>query len=311
LDWLDKPALILSSNSSWLGDDVPCLVYGMRGLVSIQCEIVGPYADMHSGIHGGAFNEPTMDLMYILSKLKSANSESGSNADDHEKKPIKIPHFYDRVVPISQNEIKLFQEVSFDAQEYARQIGVSRLESTNATEVLMKRIAYPSISIHSFRTSSQKENVISKKVSAVITIRTVPKQNSNEIFELTKKFLAEEFKTLNSGNKLKVEAINMADHWLTDPQADYFKMAEEAIFEHWKIKPYYVRDGTTIPCVNYLSNKLAAPCLQLPLGQASDNAHLENERIRLENLIKGKKIIKTFLNKFFKKRSSSPSKQQA
>ncbi|ETO05748.1 hypothetical protein RFI_31643 [Reticulomyxa filosa] len=285
LDWLHKPALVLLSNSSWLGDDVPCLVYGMRGFVSMQCQVIGPTSDVHSGIHGGAFNEPTLDLIHILSKLKTPDTKSNSN---NVEEVINIPRFYDRIDPITEDERKTFEEVSFDVEGYARHIGVSKLKSNNSAELLMKRTRCPSLSIHAFQTSSQQETVISKKASAVISIRTVPSQNNIEIFDLTKKFLMEKFAALKSGNELKIDLIHAADHWSTDRREYYFQAAEEAIFAHWNIKPHYVREGGTSPSTNYLASKLSAPCLQLPLGQESDNAHLENERIRLENLLKGK-----------------------
>ena len=45
----------------------------------------------------------------------------------------------------------------------------------------------------------------------------------------------------------------------------------------------------------YLETTLNAPALPLPLGQRSDSAHLDDERIRLENLLKGREVIARFL----------------
>jgi di- and tripeptidase len=47
----------------------------------------------------------------------------------------------------------------------------------------------------------------------------------------------------------------------------------------------------------FLAKTLDCPALHLPLGQASDGAHLANERISLNNLHKGKDVIKKlFMN---------------
>ncbi len=40
----------------------------------------------------------------------------------------------------------------------------------------------------------------------------------------------------------------------------------------------YVREGGTIPVTPFLEKALNAPALHLPLGQATDSAHLQNER---------------------------------
>jgi hypothetical protein len=48
---------------------------------------------------------------------------------------------------------------------------------------------------------------------------------------------------------------------------------------------------------SFLAKTLDCPALHLPLGQASDGAHLANERISLNNLHKGKDVIKKlFMN---------------
>lgn len=70
--------------------------------------------------------------------------------------------------------------------------------------------------------------------------------------------------------------------------------AESALSKVWGVRPLYIREGGTIPLTSYMEKMLCAPALLLPLGQASDAAHLHNERIRLENLKKGKDVVKEF-----------------
>ena len=45
---------------------------------------------------------------------------------------------------------------------------------------------------------------------------------------------------------------------------------------------------------------LGASALLIPMGQASDNCHLANERIRRVNLMKGKDVIKHLLEEVMK-----------
>lgn len=76
---------------------------------------------------------------------------------------------------------------------------------------------------------------------------------------------------------------------------EHFKAAERAIEKVWGVRPSYIREGGTIPITRYLEDKLGASAVHLPLGQASDAAHLPNERMRLENLIKGKQVFEHFI----------------
>ena len=56
-------------------------------------------------------------------------------------------------------------------------------------------------------------------------------------------------------------------------------------------KPLYIREGGSIPAIRFLEQEFTAPAAHLPCGQASDNAHLDNERLRLSNLYKSRQIF--------------------
>ncbi|GME23672.1 Beta-Ala-His dipeptidase [Neofusicoccum parvum] len=58
------------------------------------------------------------------------------------------------------------------------------------------------------------------------------------------------------------------------------------------LKPLYIREGGSIPSIRFLEKEFNAPAAHLPCGQASDSAHLDNERLRLVNLYKSKEIFK-------------------
>lgn len=51
-----------------------------------------------------------------------------------------------------------------------------------------------------------------------------------------------------------------------------------------------------MPIFSFLSKTLEAPVVQVPLGQASDAAHLPNERIRAMNLHRGKDVLRFIIS---------------
>ncbi|KAL3452624.1 hypothetical protein BJX65DRAFT_303439 [Aspergillus insuetus] len=57
------------------------------------------------------------------------------------------------------------------------------------------------------------------------------------------------------------------------------------------VRPIYIREGGSIPTIRFLEKEFSAPAANLPCGQASDNAHLYNERLRVENLYKSREIF--------------------
>lgn len=58
------------------------------------------------------------------------------------------------------------------------------------------------------------------------------------------------------------------------------------------VKPIYIREGGSIPTIPFLEKEFSAPAANLPCGQASDNAHLNNERLRVQNLYKSREIFR-------------------
>lgn len=85
VDW------ILLANSYWLDDEVPCLTYGLRGVIHATVAVESEKPDLHSGVDGSRMNrEPTIDLVNLLAKL---TDEAGG---------IKIPgmFFYSGVLTV-------------------------------------------------------------------------------------------------------------------------------------------------------------------------------------------------------------------
>jgi acetylornithine deacetylase/succinyl-diaminopimelate desuccinylase-like protein len=96
---------------------------------------------------------------------------------------------------------------------------------------------------------------------------------------------------------VQIRKIHSGDWWLGEPSGKLFQAAASAIHEVWGMEALFTREGGTIPLTSFLERTLNAPAIHIPIGQRSDAAHLENERIRIENLSKGKSVLKVLLEK--------------
>jgi di- and tripeptidase/Cys-Gly metallodipeptidase DUG1 len=65
---------VIISNTNWVGESVPCLTYGMRGMISLSVTVSGPQRDVHSGNDGGVFVEPMVDLIQLMSTVMEPGS---------------------------------------------------------------------------------------------------------------------------------------------------------------------------------------------------------------------------------------------
>jgi acetylornithine deacetylase/succinyl-diaminopimelate desuccinylase-like protein len=77
--------VILVSDTSMIGQDVPSITTGLRGLSYLEVEVTGPNRDLHSGLYGGAVANPVNALAKMIASLTDENNR------------ITIPGFYDDV----------------------------------------------------------------------------------------------------------------------------------------------------------------------------------------------------------------------
>ena len=84
--------VVVISDSPMFDRGIPSICYGLRGLAYFQIDVRGSKSDLHSGSFGGAVVNPAMALAQVLAQMKDKGGR------------IKIPGFYDDVVPLRDEE---------------------------------------------------------------------------------------------------------------------------------------------------------------------------------------------------------------
>lgn len=169
--------------------------------------------------------------------------------------------------------------------------------SEELKEELMRRWRFPTLTVHAVESSAPKGSatLISRSAKAEVSMRTVPNQIGPNIVESFNRYVQDCFSRFSTTDcQIHVRAKRVADWWLGNPENKYFRCLARAVEEEWKQKPMYIREGGSIPPVRWLEKLFQAPAINFPMGQASDSAHLNDERIRLKNLFAGKRILKAF-----------------
>lgn len=281
-DFFGKVDVLLISNSYWIDDATPCITYGLRGVIHASIEIASRVdADLHSGMMGGAIYEPLQDMVKVLAQLMS---------DDRR---VSIPGFNDQVRPATPEEEAIYEELAAYIKAH-----IQPGEDTTKAQLLMAKWRFPTLTVHKVEVIGPASNtIIPRAVRADVSMRIVPDQDLNDIIMKFQRYVKQVFVNLQSTNDLKITIGHRANWWLGKVKSPYFKLAEQAIEEQWKMKPLHIREGGSIPAIPWLESFFCADAVHIPMGQSTDNAHLPNERIRLENLVSGQKVIETFLTK--------------
>ncbi|KIW72830.1 hypothetical protein, variant [Phialophora macrospora] len=342
---------ILLSNSYWLDDHIPCLTFGMRGVIHASITVSSNKPDLHSGMDGKSVqHEPLKDLTVVLATLVGP---SGTK--------VTIPGFYDSVDELSEDEVKSYASITSSLLPGHPEI---KNEKSFALS-LMQRWRYPNLTVHRIEVPEAKTAVtISGSAKATLSIRIVPSQTAEQNAQSLTRYIQDEFAKLQSTNILTVAITSKADPWLADVRSEIYEALKDAIVDIWNpdvaisqqrafkmaddIKtssstptpsspksltanknpiypnsssssaptrsshrrasslaatgsfppsalprePLFIREGGSIPAISFLEHEFKAPAAMFPMGQASDNAHLDNERMRVENLYKGREVLK-------------------
>lgn len=266
IDW------VLLSNSYWLDDNTPCLNYGLRGVIKASVEVKSKLPDLHSGMYGGVFREPTIDLVNLLAKLTTDTGD------------IIMPGFHNQVRPVTLQERELYEAI---------QSQKGCVQQPEATEELMRRWRFPSLTVHGITVSGPgNSTLIPQSANSSLSLRIVPDQETSVIKDALVKYLHDQFEGFNSTNHLTVNVFHEAEPWVGDTANRAFQVLKTALRGEWDMEPLFIREGGSIPAVRFLEKAFDAPAAQLPCGQASDGAHLDNERLCVLNFIKTRNVFK-------------------
>ena len=170
-----KADVILVSDTSMLGADLPSLTTGLRGLAYWEIEVTGPNRDLHSGHFGGAVANPINTLCSMLAQV--------IGEDGH----ITIPHFYDDVEKVPAAEREMIAQIPFDEKKYMEAIGVKALKGEKGYSTLERNSCRPSFDICGIwggYTGEGSKTVLPSKAYAKVSCRLVPHQNHAVISQL-------------------------------------------------------------------------------------------------------------------------------
>lgn len=256
----------------------PALTYALRGIIAFELRLRGPARDLHSGVFGGAVENPAMALSQLLAQLRDAHGN------------ITIPHFYDDVAPLSAYERKQFARLPLKDAQLKKLLGVKKLFGERGFTPTEQRSARPTFEINGLTSGYQgkgNKTIVPAWASAKITCRLVPNQSPSKI----RKLVCDHLKKLCPPTvKLEIEAGHGAEAYLVSPTSKTAQAALRALEKAFGCKPVLMREGGSIPIVNDFKKILGADTLLLGLGLPDDNAHSPNEKFNLDCFAKGQRM---------------------
>ena len=281
-----KADIILVSDTSMLAADTPSITSGLRGLCYWEVEVTGANHDLHSGIYGGAVANPINVLCKMIADL---HDELGH---------ITIPHFYDDVLVISDEERALMAQAPFDEDAYKRELGVRALKGEEGYTTKERTGIRPCLDVCGIwggHTGEGSKTVLPSKAYAKISTRLV----ANQDFEKISRQFQEYFEAAAPDYvTVKVTPCHGGAAYVSPLELKAYRAAEKAMTDTYGCRPLPTRSGGSIPIVAGFEKILGTKSILMGFGLASDDIHAPNENYPLQQFFRGIETIPYFYKYF-------------
>lgn len=283
-----KADIILVSDTSMLGKDLPSLTTGLRGLAYWEIEVTGPNRDLHSGHFGGAVANPINVLCEMIAKIVDENGR------------ITIPGFYDDVEEVPAEERKMLASIPFDEEKYKEAINVKELRGEKGYSTIERNSCRPSFDVCGIwggYTGEGAKTVLPSKAYAKVSSRLVPHQQHEKISKLFVDYIQQIAPKCVS---VKVTPMHGGEGYVCPIDMPAYKAAERGFEKAFGCRPLPVRRGGSIPIISDFERILGIKTVLMGFGLESNAIHSPNENCQLDIFRKGIEAVVEFHKEYDK-----------
>lgn len=275
--------MVLISDTAMFAEDQPSITYGLRGLAYMEVHVTGPNRDLHSGVFGGAVENPVNVLARIISKLKD---EDGI---------IQIDGFYDDVEEMTSEMRETYSRLPHNDSAYKSNLGITELHGEKGYSTLERATARPSLDVNGIWGGYQKEGaktVLPSKAGAKISMRLVPNQDPKKISQLFKDYV----KSI-APDSVDVEVVEHHGGHPIVIDLEYYGLqaAAKAFEDIYEKEALFSREGGSIPIVADFKKILGVNSILMGFGLTKDALHSPNESFSLKDFHRGIKTSARFM----------------
>jgi acetylornithine deacetylase/succinyl-diaminopimelate desuccinylase-like protein len=266
---------VLNPDGGMVSQDLPTIIYALRGLAYFELRVNGPAHDLHSGVFGGSVLNPAQALCDLIAGMH-----------DHEGR-ITLPGFYDSVLPLDEAERLALVRLPMGEDYYKKQTGAPALWGEAGFTPVERVGARPTLDVNGILsgfTGEGGKTVIPASAMAKISMRLVPDQDPAVVRQQLMSYLE-----ANAPQAIRWELITMSGGRASISERDTpaVHALQKALEAVWGIPPVFKREGGSIPVVATMQKFLGVDSVLTGFGLPDDNIHAPNEKLHLPTWTKG------------------------
>jgi acetylornithine deacetylase/succinyl-diaminopimelate desuccinylase-like protein len=254
---------VVVSDTVWVSRRRPACPAGLRGLQGFRLTIRTGETDQHSGTTGGAARNPVAELADLVAAMLDARTGK-----------VRIPGFYDDVVPPTRRELADLAASGFSVAAFKRDHLLRSLRTDDPIEVMKRIWCMPTLEVHGIAGGYQGpgvKTVVPPRATAIVSCRLVPDMKPSKIVRLVRDFARRRYPDV----EVRAEhALEPYRGHTTGPHADAIRRAMRFGFGR---EPVFVREGGSIGAVVSMERVLRAPVHFLGLSLPEHGYHAPNE----------------------------------
>jgi acetylornithine deacetylase/succinyl-diaminopimelate desuccinylase-like protein len=280
-DWVKANAKELKADIGLICDTgmwdakTPSITSSLRGMVYEEFTVRAANRDLHSGIYGGAAQNPNHVVAAICGSFHAKNGR------------VRIPGFYDGVKSPPAAQLKQWKKLGLTEKSFLGPIGL-KTSIGEAKRLLIEQVqSRPTCDVNGIwggYTGAGSKTVIPAEASAKVSFRLVAGQDPEKISKAFRAYVkarvprqcAVSFKSFAS-----TPAVNLPY------ESAALNAARDALKAEWGKAAVTIGSGGSIPIVSDFKRLLGIDCVLVGFGLDDDRVHSPNEKYDLACFHKG------------------------
>jgi acetylornithine deacetylase/succinyl-diaminopimelate desuccinylase-like protein len=271
---LKRDIALICDTGMW-NPETPAVTTSLRGLVYEEVRLTCADRDLHSGLFGGAAQNPIRVLANILAALHDQQGR------------VTIPGFYDGVPELPPDVKADLAALDLRAEDFLGQVGLSIPAGEKDRMVIEQITTRPTAELNGIiggYTGEGAKTVIPGTAMAKVSFRLVGDQDPAKVRDAFYSFVRArlpadckvEFRSYTAGRPVQLPFDNSA-----------LAKTRAALQEEWGRKAVMVGGGGSIPIVSDFKTVLGMDTIMVGFALDDDRVHSPNEKYDLTSFHKG------------------------
>jgi acetylornithine deacetylase/succinyl-diaminopimelate desuccinylase-like protein len=260
----------------------PTVVYGARGIATVDLTVFGPRSGVHSGNYGNWIPNPAMRLAELLASMKDEDGR------------VTIAGYYDAVAPLTAEERAMLDAVPGDSATMLKAFGVAAPEK--AFPNLQDALVRPTLNVRGLASAfvgPGARTIIPDRATAALDLRLVKETPAADLVAKLRAHVEKQGYHIVEGEPDdatraahgKIARLTVVgptiDAFRTPASNQYARALVAAMTRMFGAPPVQLRTlGGTVPIAPFVE-ALGFPALLVPTVNFDNNQHEENENLRV------------------------------